>query len=667
MIEELKTGLTFQDVDFVRNEVKHIINAPDPDQYPIRNNMKYFLDLEMPEFAMSSSFARVLRLEGREKPPITTGGISVYEGCNFRLEELLAGRLSLTLPERNNTLLSSVVSLTTRYRVREIVEPAIRDQYLSPRYAIRAGLALRDFVGYQHTFFSRSQASKRQFLTWQPTRKTVGAKQREYLYFLLNFTPLPSSVRLRVRYTTALATSTAYTKATITGLQAFQVVCAQAGPLQLQIPVDALSYEVWLADQDNKRLTEVRTYKLDQHQRLSDRHILFSNSFGGFDTLRLVGHAAEQVDVFRTTAKRERETGKGLEFSELHTISISAKSGIKVHTGFFRDDATTYLDYLQELMQAESILLETPYGFEALALENTNLEYKSDDPGLISRSFIFSRTHAEKNYSRLDPVAPAPARATKWVGVSTRTELDANGKRTGYLMFERLRKVYTDDNSPVIPYVMKPNIPGDPDYIAKRLESSIVIGSTPYPNDEISRPSTFRRNDCEVGELGTYPEITISEGQFGGEMPGDANYLAELAWLALNTQEYANNEGTCELNNVPIDYAIFHKIPMDPDLKVSGNGDYGPVVDLRLDGSVIITNTSGAAIPEIRLSPDKHMPGIVDLVMQVTYNNFPFYPCKLRVVGKPVEITVTSPGFYQFQDLQVNTADEPLTIEVVQL
>ena len=665
MIDFIKEGLTWLAVDLVRNEIQHIIPAMDPEEYPERSGMKYYLDLQLPEFPMSSTFETMITLEGREKPPISSGGALVYEGCSFRLEELLAGQLSISLPLRNSTLLSAVATLTTKYRIHEIVEPALLDKYQPTRTAMRAGLALRDFVGYEHTFFSRYQAEKKQFLTWHPNNKTVSANQREYLYFLLNMNPLPETIKLRIRITRQNGTKEILTKATVSGLRAFQVVCCQVGPAVLALDANVVKYEAWLSDQDDQRFTEVRIYNVDREPQAYERFLLFSNSFGAFDTLRLTGKASEETDVIKNTSRKEREAGKGLDFSELEVISVSENSGVKVSTGYFKNDATTYQDYLRELVLSEVILMETPFGFEAMNLITSNLEYKKDRPGLVERTFELQRTYSDKNYSRMQPAEKQAARSTKWIGVSSKALLDAFGKRTGYLSYERLQKVYVDDGTKVIPYAIKPNIPGDPDYIIPMLESSIAPGSTPYPSAIISRAASFKRNNCDVGYLGSTPTLTIPAGTYGGEGPGDADELAELAFSIQNTQEYANSNGVCELNIVPLHYALLHKIPMDINSKVEGTPQWGPVVDVRVNGVVVIPNTTGHAPPTLRLSDTTYLPGLRTLVFEVEYGNEPFYPCKIKIPTKGVEIYVNKAGFYILDNVQVNSSDEPLTIEIV--
>ena len=666
MIDFIKEGLTWLDVDLVRNEVQHIVPALDPELHPDRTGIKYYLDLDLPEFPMSVNFETLIRLEGREKPPILSAGALIYEGCSFRLESLLAGQLSITTPLRNGTLLSAVASSTTKYRIREIIEPGLLDRYLPVRTAMRAGLAMRDFVGYEHSFFSRYQTEKKQFLTWHPNNKLVSPVQREYLDFLLNLAVVPPTIKLRVRITWKNGTREVFTKSSISGLRQFQIVRAQVGVQALALNPEVVSYEVWLSDGNDQRFTEVRKFNIDRRKHAFERFLLFSNSFGSFDSLRLLGAASQETDVTRSTSRKEREAGKGLDFSELEVISVNENSGIKLSTGLFEKDSETYVDYLRELMLSEIVLLDTDYGFEAVNLINNNLEYAKDRAGLMERTFEIERTYSDKNYSRMPAAAQLPGRATKWVGVSAKAVLDSFGKRTGYLAYERLQKVYFDDGSKVVPYAVKPNLPGDPDFINPMLETSIAPGSTPCPSALISRAISFIKDDCGSGKLGTAPVVVIDAGTYGGEAVGDADQLAEANFATFNNQAYANEKGTCQINNTPFRFGIFHKIPMN-FLNVIGSPDFGPVVDLRINGSVIITNTTGSSVPENRLSDGVFMPGTFTLVMSLSYGGNPRRACKIKIPSKNLEQTASSPGFIIFENVQISSQDDPLTIEITNL
>ncbi|WP_149242577.1 DUF5977 domain-containing protein [Dyadobacter sp. 32] len=548
MIDFLRKGISWLDVDMVRNEVQHIVQAADPATYPDRAGIRYYLDVEVPEYPQATSFKKMIRLEGREKPVKISDGAEIYEGCTFRIEALLAGQMTLTLPEKGQSNLSVVASLTTPYQLREVIEPAIRDQLLTARTAMRAGLALRDFVSYEHRFFSRFQPANMQFLTWQPKVKLIGAAQEEYLYFLVNLTPLPTQINLRVRVTYANGTRAVLTKNTIQSASAFQVVCAPVGPVALGLgDASIIKYEVWLADENMLRFTEVRTYEIDRRRHRFERFILFANSFGGFDTLRLLGKSSEDSDVTRQTAVKERDAAQGIDYSELAIISIKENSGIQVSTGLFERDQEKYLSYLRELMLSECILEDTAHGYEAVNLITGSITYREDNAGLMERSFQFRRTHSDTNFSSLAPVSAAPARATAWRGVGNVYLLDGYGKRTGMVKAAALRKYYTDNGSDVVPLTQKANVEGDKDYLIPSPDPSTVPGSTPFPNAAINRKGTFVKNNCGAAEEGMEAMISIPAGTYGAEKAGISDALAEAAWNQLNTQEYANLYGSCAI------------------------------------------------------------------------------------------------------------------------
>ncbi|WP_254562149.1 DUF5977 domain-containing protein [Dyadobacter diqingensis] len=546
MIDFEKTGLSWLDVDMVRNEVQHIVQAADPATYPERAGLRYYLDVEVPEYPQASEFIKLIRLEGREKPAKVSDGAQIFEGCTFRIESMLSGKMNLVKPEKSQAYMSVIASLTTPYQLREIIEPAIKNQLLNSRVAMRAGLALRNFVSYEHRFFSRFQPSAMQFLTWQPKEKLISPIQEEYLYFLMNMSPLPAQINLRVRVTYSNGVRSVFTKKSIQGVLSFQVVCSPVGPIALGLTAaDIVKYEVWLSDENLLRFTQVRTFNIDRKKYPYQRFVLFSNSFGGFDTLRLLGKSTEESDVTKNTAVKERETGKGLDYSELAVISVQENSGVEVSTGFFDRNQEVYLNYMRELMLSECVLEDTPWGYEALNLINDNIKYRDDDPGLIERSFQFRRTYSDINFSTLAPVAALPSRPTAWRGVGNVYLLDAYGKRTGLVKPAGLRKYFTDNGFDVVPLTQKPNVEGDKDYIAPSPDPGVIKGSTPFPNAAITRKGTFVKSNCAVGEDGMEAVITVPAGTFGGEKLGLSDALAEAEWKRLNTQDYANTYGSC--------------------------------------------------------------------------------------------------------------------------
>jgi hypothetical protein len=551
MIDYLAGGLAFRPLKLTRNRIEHNVPPASPVDVPDRTGLKYSLSIRVPDFPGSNTYETMLTLPGREKPPVVQNGQLAYEGTFFRFESELDAILTRKKPDFGQKGLFIINSLTTPYVLQQRVtapgyETSVQQD---PAWAIKAGLLEEDFLTWGDRFFSNYQAANRPFLTWQPDNALIGGGQEEFLYYLMNFAPLPSLLQLRVQVTDLDGAETISTVTSVPDLQAYQVVGAAVGPAALDIdPATTLKYQVWLSDQNAQRISEVRTYWIDHRYQQQERYLLFNNSFHVFDTLRLVGKGSESLKVQRTVADRERPLNAPLDFSELYIVDRTGERGLTVSTGYFRTDGAETLRYLDELLLAEEWYLITDKGHQPLELITTEIVDAEDEPGLIARTFQFQYTAAQDNFSNLPVAPPIVPRPVYWFGVGLQLILDPYGKRTGYARPIKLEKRYADDNSQVIPFVVKPNVPGDPDYIPSVLVPDIAPGSTPYPSAEIRRVTTYIRNNCPPGKVGGPAEIFVPAGKYGGENPGDSDALARAEADSLNNQAFANQFGTCSLS-----------------------------------------------------------------------------------------------------------------------
>jgi len=672
MIDAIATDQSYLPLKFSRNKLTHTIEAADP-ALTSRVGLKYYLQIQVPEFPFSENFEELHTSEGRETPVNNQSGVQVFSGAEFRFNSgrngKIDGLLSYTKPRQKQKQMSVSLSQTMAFRLKEQIVggvPAVDITNELPKmYAIKAGLANEDFYAYGDSFWKNWQIGQRQFLTWQPNYKSIFEDQEEYLQFVLNFTPKPQVLKLRYQsYDNDGVSSDAITAMSLANPLLYSVITCPVGMEALAIPADAARYDVWLSNEQDKRVSEVRSFFVDHSHEEFDRSILFVNSLGGWDTLRLTGQAQRSLKVVQSTAEIERPADAGVDFSELKIISIEGEYDFQISTGYLKRDAINYLRYLDELLLSEEVYLITDKGHRPLQLTTTAMVDQADNQDLIARTFNFRILDTVENYSDLPAAEPTEPRATTWRGVNLRQVLDGYGKRTGFLAFERLEKVYLDNNSTVKPYAVKANTQGDPDYIEPVLDSTIEAGSTPFPNVAISRLGTFKRDNCASTHLGGPATITVPAGTYGGEKEGDADALAEGRYNSLNTQSYANTSGTCTLNNVPIKLGIRHFFPMNLQNQIIGSPDFGPVVNLRISGQEIIPNSVGSNPTTTRLSEQVYEPGIYNFILQVNYGGYPRRPCKLKLPTKNREVTVNEAGYFMFDNVVVNSSDAPLIFEV---
>ena len=554
MIDPLLANLVFQPLKFSRNRLEVMIDPADT-TLTDRSNLRYALTLLVPVFPQSTELTELTTLVGRERPPQTLAGAVRFDGAQFRIDEVLDGFLETQKPAFGQSAMGVVPSLTMPYSRRETVTggtPAVSTSVTRPKeWVFKGGLSNDDFAGWDGRFFDHYLRDTRQFLTWQPAVKMVSAAAmaEEYLYFLLNFTPVPIQIRLRGDVYWADGTVEEKTFMLLDRPGLYSVLSCPVSLAVLGLtdqPVQ--SYRLWLTDERHQRLSEVRTYLVDYRNR-PERFLLFSNSLGGFDTLRLLGQGEEMTAVTRTTVETDSFGASAIDFSAMRVVNIEGENSLTVSTGYFERNAGDWSRYLNELLYAQDIYLITEKGHIALVLTTTQLIAHEDNADIIAHTLTFKKARTEQGYSQMPATPPTPSRPTAWRGVNFRPVLDGFGKRTGLGIHRRLRKYYTDDGSDVKPILEKGNMPGDADYIKPSPAPDFILGTTPYPNAAINRAGSFLRSDCGAGQAGGAATISIPSGKYGAEVAGDADALAEAEFRSVDTQAYADANGTCTAIN----------------------------------------------------------------------------------------------------------------------
>ncbi|PQA59161.1 DUF5977 domain-containing protein [Siphonobacter curvatus] len=556
MIDLQAQGMVFLPLKFSRNELTYTIDAADP-SLANRTGLKYFLEILVPAFPLSPDFVLLHRSEGRERPVGTNGSVSLYEGADFSYNDRngkLDGQLSLLKPEYGQRSMRLSVTQTMPFKLREIVTGGVDSDKTSPtQWVIKAGISLEHWPGYQNDFWNKYQAQARKFLTWQPNGRTVSPTEEIYLSFVLNCFPVPATLKLRVSFHLSDGSSTRpQTVSELSGLTQYGVVLCPVGPKILNVPDDCERYDVWLSNENDECLSEIRTYYLEQLYQPFERFILFSNSLGGWDTLRLTGETTEKLRVSQVTAERARKSSDPLDFPEMLVVSTEGERELSFSTGYFQKDSAAWLRYLDELILTEEIYLVSDQGYEPLRRTTSEVVDHQDNVFLQSRTFSFVKQSKVQNFSQLPANVP-DIRPTVWVGQNYTHVLDAQGKRSGKMAATRLRKTYADDGTDVKPLTLKPNTPGDPDYQKPIFSPVVVVGSTPYPSLAISRKTSYNRTTCGNGYYGGPALVAIEAGKYGGESPGDGDALAEAEFLSKNTQAYTDEWGVCD--NSPQNYA----------------------------------------------------------------------------------------------------------------
>ncbi|WP_138993969.1 DUF5977 domain-containing protein [Larkinella sp. C7] len=525
------------------------IEAADP-LLPDRAGLQYFLKIMIPEFFLSNNFKELVTLEASEIPPEVMSQGTIYRGAYFELEEQLEGLLTRTAPEFGQTGIRACDGLVSPFYLEAWIEDngeSIYMKTLPVDHVIKAGIDEINFAEYKDHFFTKFVGEGKRFLTWASNDKRVHVDQPEFLYWLTNGSPIPTQLNLRCRVEFADQTNELFTAAKLDTVSAMTVYSLAVGYKALGLEEkenQVIGWRVWLEDQAGTRLTEIRSYWLDQDYRRQVRFILFANSLGGFDTLYLTGRGEESVKVVRSISDRYPDYSYLPSYAETVINATTGERQLTVSTGWLTKESR---EYLQELLLSKEVYYVSERAFLPLIPAFDEFRPLVDDEDLIGRQLSFRFTNPKRNFSRLPILTGVTPRGTAWRPKATSCLLDGNGKRTGKMAAALLEKYYLDDGSRVAEAPIKPNIPGTEGYIPPMISPLCAV--TPYLNTEISRQGTFTKQGCPSGQVGGTALIVIPAETYGSEISqADAQAKAEAAWQALNTQAYANSNGACEIS-----------------------------------------------------------------------------------------------------------------------
>lgn len=542
--------LTYQNLKLARNKVDVVVDAA-PEDISDRAVLNYLLEVWKPNAFQSGNYELYQTLSGSEIPPRLEAGLNVMEGARFEISDYLDALVEWTPPVANQTAITVCPYVTTPYYLKSKIDPIADSEVTNAiEWSIKAKLNEDQFPAWRERFFSDWIGKGRRFLTWQEKKKTIDREQPEFLYFLINMKPKPAALKVRARLLFKDGTSEKRTLKTTDDVIQFCVYCIPVGfqalgllAIEDELGKEIDSYEIWLNNDQDDRISEYRTYILNTEYNRNVRYLIYQNGLGGFDTIKCYGQASTSVSITANLAQKSLEAGYRPSSDELFVTSKFGERSITLNTGYLEADQ---LNYLEDLAWAEKVFLVTKEGFIPLVADSGTYTPGQDDENLAGRSFAFRQAKEALAYSNLPASEVEPDRITLWLPEQPYCVIDpSSGLRNGYQGAAKLRLYYEDTMQPVKSVGLKNNTPGTEGYYAPKLSDTCNPLTTPFKNTEIRRNGTFVRNNC-TSSYGTTAEIVILAGAFGSDSSQvDADSRAAAEWERMNTQAYANKYGAC--------------------------------------------------------------------------------------------------------------------------
>lgn len=541
-------------IDLAHNKIVVNVPAYDPVGVVVRTGLVYYLEVWVPESYLSPNFVLLDTLEAREKPKKSIGGGEIFEGAFFEIDSLLRGVLESTAPSFQQNYISVCEGIITPYFCKAIVknnDVVVQTTTLTSRYAMKSGIAEKDFESYGDCFFDSYIGAGKRFLTYKPDNSAVTPEQPEILYFLTNYSKPITKINLEVIEYHGRETTYHRLALSLSNTANMQVYCIPVGMKALSISSDVKKYSVYLTNQDGFTISEVRTFRVEKRYRRFKKYFLFENSLGVFDSLPVFGETEESKKVTKQIG--EKFIGYDYLASASETI-VTDRTALKEMKVAIDWSSKKVANYLTDFLYSRAIFMNTDRALLAMECVSESLAI-GDRPNFHGLSVTLRYGQKESNFSELPVLTGVVSRPTGWRALTTACQLDERGRRNGLTSVLTLEKYYLDNNALFLPRTIRANVVGREGYLAPAVSSVCDFLTTPFLSAEISRQGTFVRQNCGDTLVGGFATIVIPAGAWGSTInQADADAKAEAEWQQLNTQEYANTNGTC--SPFPWAYAV---------------------------------------------------------------------------------------------------------------
>lgn len=306
--------------------------------------------------------------------------------CTWNVQDLLRKRLQgkFTYPEsKYNSIIEHsdlsnhfIITHQTRgFEADNREDLTVQIQVLDKNYFIEGGQP--DIITQLQTEIDSEWYNEllidKKFLTNQPAEKDIHPLQPEKLFWLVREGCTSLKINLKVNL---LDGSQQNITGDTSSVSEFNICEITAGIQHyVEDPNAIANYKIWLTDQGNNIVSEIRTYRLDHKWYERNDFLLFRNSLCGYDTLWLRGKRSAEIsgdrDHYNTKLPniRPRLADRGFK----STRALTEKE-FESNTGYITEE---YANYLQELMNSDDVVYLN--GDQALPVKHVSEEINPED------------------------------------------------------------------------------------------------------------------------------------------------------------------------------------------------------------------------------------------------------------------------------------------------
>lgn len=365
---------------FNRNPIPFTVGAQVG--YEALENYRIYCDTRVEEEAGSGVFVSQLI---QELEP-DADGLAI-----FQLRQAFRKVLSAAVTDKTADLviLTDRIKLFKNYTGHlqdDEVTPAVLTPSL-PSLILLGGIDKLNFPGLD--YLTTYLIANKKFLTWAPLEKEVDRLQEDYLNYFV-YDPLVTTLKVYMKAYFDDGTDQIVNNVGGSGFIQGQLVQVPVGPANTTILLadlvkNLVKYDVWLQDQDDNIISEVRTYVMAAFHYPLTRFLMILNSLGAWEVHKFTGQAESSEEYNRTIVQKFLPHDYAKLDGEQENRDVTSSSKHSFSSGYIKGPyAEQWMDYMREMARSKTL-----YEIKA---DGTRIPLMN-----VTRSFAFKR---EQNYER---------------------------------------------------------------------------------------------------------------------------------------------------------------------------------------------------------------------------------------------------------------------------
>lgn len=342
--------LLFEKIYFSKNPIPLTIGAQSG--YGALTNYRGYDDVRVEDVADSGTYVSKMT---QMIEPDSAGQLK------FSLRQAFRGVLTATPPTSNE----AIKRLTDRIKFYRNFTGHLQDEQLTPSsltignpfVVMLGGIDKLRFPTIN--YFTEYLPTNKKFLTWAPIDKEVQRLQEDYLNFWVYALAITTlKVIIKAYYDDDTNQTSTLSTTSVKYGQLYQIPAgpANSGVFTINPAKNLIKYELWLTDQTDSLISEVRTYRLAPFTHPLTRYFMFLNSLGAYEVLYFKGQAEITARVQKEIIQKHLSNDYSALQGEFESNNATLRDEGNYASGFFKGPlAAAWQEYMKDFLLSSRV------------------------------------------------------------------------------------------------------------------------------------------------------------------------------------------------------------------------------------------------------------------------------------------------------------------------